>query len=354
MVAAPVPVSTLPLQPGFVTLSPEEKAAGKWTRANMQRAMELLHRDGLLAVAGVVDLDHVRALRDSMMATAKEIKAKTSSDNVLAFNHGVSTNFLMSAPLADDALRFEDVFSNQFIIDLVESYLGPGINLTLLTANCAIANTTDRQPVHKDSPWLHPNAPYMLNTNLALADFTPENGSTEFWLGSHNCTTALEQVWPSRESATPTCDVTPQAIAERLKVRPGAQVEVPMGTITLRDMRTWHAGMPNSTSEDRIMTAVGYSASWFPPPERRMPAPLSAKPLLEKRTNTFLEFIPDDEWRAMSQNWDLGDEKAIRLPDVPGHRKTTKAPKGEAEWVALNAVSDEDKVVKTERAEIKY
>jgi hypothetical protein len=51
------------------------------------------------------------------------------------------------------------------------AYLGPGIYLNLITANCALANTTDRQPVHKDAPWLHPNCPYMLNTNLALSDF---------------------------------------------------------------------------------------------------------------------------------------------------------------------------------------
>ena len=26
----------------------------------------------------------------------------------------------------------------------------------------------------------------------------------------------------------------------------------------IRDLRTWHAGMPNESSEDRIMIAIGY------------------------------------------------------------------------------------------------
>lgn len=49
--------------------------AGKWSRANLQRGMELLHRDGLLAMTGIVDKDHLVALRDSMLKTAKEIRA---------------------------------------------------------------------------------------------------------------------------------------------------------------------------------------------------------------------------------------------------------------------------------------
>ncbi|GAA5857594.1 hypothetical protein JCM8547_004287 [Rhodosporidiobolus lusitaniae] len=334
--------SKLPTQPSFVVLSEEEKAAGKWSRANMQRAMEILHRDGLLACEGLVDLDHVRQLRESMLATAQETKAKRAN-KLSQFNHGVATNFLMSAPLLD--LPFEDVFANPFIVQLVEAYLGPGIRLHLLTANCAIANTKDRQPVHKDAPWLHPNAPYMLNTNLALSDFTPENGSTEFWLGSHNCTTGHDQTWPSKDAKMPICDVNQDALDRRMKERPGAQIRVKEGTVTLRDMRTWHAGMPNTTDEDRIMTAVGYSATWFPPPERKEEAPESARPLLEKLTATQLSFIPDDAWRAKCQNWDLDDVDGIKLPDVPGHRKSgVQSPEGK-EWVSLNIVGDEEKFV---------
>ncbi|BGP05215.1 hypothetical protein NBRC10512_006919 [Rhodotorula toruloides] len=344
MLAGGRPFTPLPTQPSFITLSPEEKAAGKWSRANMQRAIEILHRDGLLAISGAVDLEHVKALQESMTATSKQIKG--SLKHLSQYNHGIDTNFLMSAPLADPALRFEDVFSNEFVIAVLENYLGPGIKLNLLTANCALANTNKRQNVHKDAPWLHPNCPYLVNTNLALSDFTPENGSTEFWLGSHVCSTGHEQVWLSHNAETPICDVAPDAVEERRKVRPGAQITVPMGTITLRDMRTWHAGMPNSTNEDRIMTAVGYAASWYPEPESRMKAPLSAEELLTKRTDHQLEFIPDEEWLAIAQDWDLASEASIKLPDVVGHRKSSKVPAGEREWAPLNHVADEEKFVR--------
>ncbi|TNY24029.1 hypothetical protein DMC30DRAFT_346619, partial [Rhodotorula diobovata] len=343
MVAAPRPFTPLPTQPSFVSLSTKEKESGRWSRANMQRAMEILHRDGLLAVSGLVDPAHVEALRESMLATAQAIKQRVSDAS--QYNHGIKSNFLMSAPLSDPDLRFEDVFANPFVHQLAEGYLGPGIKLSLLTANCAVAGATQRQNVHKDAPWLHPNCPGMLNTNLALSDFTPENGSTEFWLGSHVGTTGHDQVWPTRDSATPLCDVAPDVLEARRPVRPGAQIRVPMGTVILRDMRTWHAGMPNLTNEDRIMTAVGYAAAWWPEPERRMKAPLSARPLLASRTDHALDFIPDGEWEAICQDWDLASETSIKLPDVPGHRKHSRAPEGEDEWVALNEVQNEEKFV---------
>ncbi|GAA5931328.1 hypothetical protein JCM1841_003791 [Sporobolomyces salmonicolor] len=340
MVAAPAPASSLPTQPSFVVLSPEEKAAGKWSRANMQRAMEILHRDGLLAMTGIVDVEHLEKIRDSMVKTAKEVmplKKKLSE-----FNHGIATNSLMSPPLTDPELRFEDVFSNTFVHAIVAGYLGPDFYLSLITANCALPHTSERQAVHKDAPWFHPNAPYGLNTNFMLDDFTASNGSTEFWLGSHCQSTAQEQLFASADAVDPICDVSSEAVAARRKVRPGAQIEVPFGTVTLRDMRTWHAGMPNSTSSNRIMMAVGYTASWFPAPHAPMKAPLSAKPLLTRATSHRLTFIPDDEWDCIAQNWDVDDpEGAIKLPDVP---MRGKAPKGEDTWVSLNVYEGEKRV----------
>ncbi|KAB8291530.1 hypothetical protein EYC80_006332 [Monilinia laxa] len=36
------------------------------------------------------------------------------------------------------------------------------------------------------------------------------------------------------------------------------------GDVMLRDLRTWHAGMPNEGEDYRIMTALGYQAQWYP------------------------------------------------------------------------------------------
>lgn len=110
---------------------------------------------------------------------------------------------------------------------------------------------------------MHPMAPFMAISNFLLDDFKPENGSTEFWLGSHQQTSPSEQFWRTPESIVPTCDIIPEFLEERRATRPPSQVTVPFGSCLLRDPRTWHAGMPNPSDNDRIMVAVAYQSNWF-------------------------------------------------------------------------------------------
>lgn len=41
-------------------------------------------------------------------------------------------------------------------------------------------------------------------------------------------------------------------------MRPPVQPELRRGDIMIRDLRLWHAGMPNSSDEHRIMLGLGY------------------------------------------------------------------------------------------------
>ena len=43
-----------------------------------------------------------------------------------------------------------------------------------------------RQPVHSDADFKHPDHPFALVVNVPLMDMNPGNGSTEIWLGTHN------------------------------------------------------------------------------------------------------------------------------------------------------------------------
>lgn len=144
----------LPSEPGVVKLSDEERQSGKWSRDNMQRAVELMHRDGLLVVQGVVDTAHLELIRESMLKTAGEIReAKTK---VSDFNHGVRSNFLQAPPLSTPALLFDDVYANDFVLQIVEKYLGDGLRTPFITANVALSNTTQRQPVQCGSSLTRP------------------------------------------------------------------------------------------------------------------------------------------------------------------------------------------------------
>lgn len=56
----------------------------------------------------------------------------------------------------------------------------------------------------------------------------------------------------------PSCNVKPEIVEERRKVRPPVQASCVKGDVMIRDLRTWHAGMPNQSANDRIMIGIGY------------------------------------------------------------------------------------------------
>ena len=142
-----------------------------------------------------------------------------------------------------------------------------------LTANTALANTKGmRQPAHKDSGYHHPQFPYYFIANVPLCDFSIENGATEFWLGSHAATSSKDQIvaksledlkpYGKKEGlGEPLPPITEQAKQERAAVRPPIQPQCCKGDIMIRDLRTWHAGMPNLSGGHRIMLGLGYQVS---------------------------------------------------------------------------------------------
>lgn len=110
--------------------------------------------------------------------------------------------------------------------------------------------------------------------NVPLCPFNPITGSTEFWLGSHASTFGQQQVIETPESTLsnaklrvgePTCNVLPEIVEARRHIRPPVQPTCEKGDIMLRDLRTWHAGMPNESDDYRIMLALGYQVSLLDP-----------------------------------------------------------------------------------------
>jgi ectoine hydroxylase-related dioxygenase (phytanoyl-CoA dioxygenase family) len=147
-------------------------------------------------------------------------------------------------------------------------YLGANPSWGFVTGNNALPKTNGlRQPVHKDITFFHPQCPFYVIANIPLCPFNPTTGSTEFWLGSHQTTAGTDQVTATPESklanaklvvGDPECNVLHDVIEARRKIRPPIQPVCEKGDIMLRDLRTWHAGMPNESEEYRIMLALGY------------------------------------------------------------------------------------------------
>jgi len=62
---------------------------------------------------------------------------------------------------------------------------------------------------------------------------------------------------------------------------PPVQPVIRKGSIVIRDLRLWHAGMPNMSDEVRVMLAMIHFASWYRNP-MRLEFAEDVKPILEE------------------------------------------------------------------------
>jgi len=116
--------------------------------------------------------------------------------------------------------------------------------------------------------------PFFVIVNVPLCSFNTNTGSTEFWLGSHASTSGKDQVFTTNTEETAPANPTvkvgeplhygyvlPELVEKRRQMRPPLQPVCEKGDIMLRDVRTWHAGMPNESDNYRVMLALGYQVS---------------------------------------------------------------------------------------------
>lgn len=113
-----------------------------------------------------------------------------------------------------------------------------------------------RQPVHADADFAHPSHPFALVVNVPLIKFTPENGSTEIWLGTHSGDLSGLHVQEGAHGERASGRIREHLLENRRKVREPSQPVIEKGSIIIRDLRLWHAGMPNWTDEVRVMLAM--------------------------------------------------------------------------------------------------
>lgn len=82
----------------------------------------------------------------------------------------------------------------------------------------------------------------------------PENGSTEIWLGTHSDSGLHVQEGLHGERASGR--IKKHLLEKRKAERPPCQPVVKKGSIIVRDLRLWHAGRGNLSSEPRVMLAM--------------------------------------------------------------------------------------------------
>ena len=126
-----------------------------------------------------------------------------------------------------------EIYANKPAGTIFTALFGPQPELRYIRSNTLIGHTTGRQRVHKDIRFRYLNHPFAVTFNVILCDCTPENGSTEIWLGTHNSSS-----WEDHEGPENSW-VRQEVLDERRKVRPPVYPSIKKGSIVLRDVRVW-------------------------------------------------------------------------------------------------------------------
>lgn len=278
-------------------------------------AVTYLHRDGIVVLENAVDPAHIDALEARLGPEADEIAR--NSDHHFNWNKG---NMDQAPPLIPD-LMFEDVWANPSAVSILSAILGPSPVAHYANGNTALKSTS-RQPVHSDIEKPHPLYPFAYAVNIPLCDVSVGNGATEIWVGSHRDSN-IEQ---HNESDDGEYDLTikTELLEERRQHSPPVQPSTKKGSIILRDLRLWHAGMPNKTSAPRIMLAFVIQPKWFQAPSKVL-LPIKAKKLVQQwQADTGLEYNAqwvdgDVDHKLVSSNevdFSTGNAKLLDLADL--------------------------------------
>lgn len=219
-------------------LTPEEQKNGRMGNATLTEALRQLREAGFVVLEEALPAGWVNDLRAAFEEEGR--KCSPPEDG----RGGIPIRFEM--PFLDHL-----AVENPLGLQIIEAVLGSDIWSIFPYHTNTSWPGAGKQHIHRDTGHLFPELPYalppsLLIVHIPLVDFSDENGSTEVWPGSHLITD------PASDSATA------EAIEVRALSLPSIRINMPAGSLVVRDMRVWHRGMPNNTETVRTMLSIVY------------------------------------------------------------------------------------------------
>jgi len=237
---------------GIVQVTHEERTAGALGEGRFTEALRTFRDAGLVVLEGVYDPAWVADLRRAFDRALKERMAAVGGlKGVQQTAH--EKNHLSFYPPLVPPFSDPQIVLNPIATQVMEGLLGGDLRCTYYHSNTSYPGS-GTQGVHRDSGLLFgpevsvPLPVTHLVLNVPLCDFTEANGSTEVWPGTH---LIVDHALDDRGK-----------LAERAAALASIRTNVPLGSLILRDLRTWHRGMPNRTRSARTMLALVYRRGW--------------------------------------------------------------------------------------------
>lgn len=283
-----------------VDITPEERASGVLSRQNVEKAVVALVEDGVVVLNNGVSEASLDKLNPRMTKEAIYLRDAPGTQ----FNYDAKAQNILQHMIPEPEYLLEDIHANPFALAVCKTMMGPSPVLRYHKANTNFPGES-RQPVHSDVHYEHPRACFALAVNIIPVDCSPQNGSTEVWLGTHNITHFRDQNGMK--------GIHTHLLEQRRQVVPPVQPTVKRGGIIIRDMRLWHAGMPNHTDgEVRVMLNLCYFADWYRCP-MKIKFPHEAKARieeLERKSGSVIaaEYVDKFDHLTLRHTHDFGQD----------------------------------------------
>ncbi|KAL3457032.1 hypothetical protein BJX64DRAFT_293542 [Aspergillus heterothallicus] len=247
-----------------IKLSDEERDGHTINDEHAGAAVAAMQRDGIVVLENAVQVEHVDTLNKILTEEADTLASlPTTHFNDNSAGMGKTGNMSQPPPVTPN-LMFTDIWANGAATSVISSILGPKPHITYVNGNTNLGGFNGiRQTVHADLTFNHATFPFAIVANYYLVDVSPANGSTELWVGSHRDTSFADH-----KNCTPTFKeedfgIRDELLEARRKFAPPVQPTVKRGSVVLRDLRLWHAGLSNPSAQHRIMLAWVYTPWWY-------------------------------------------------------------------------------------------
>jgi hypothetical protein len=194
----------------------------------------------------------------SLISAESCYKLKAHLDS--KFHTELSYNYLpghyqIHLPNDSENIPYEILFQSK-IHSIIKEVLG--INYYLYSYTCNANQATKDQPYHMDCSHFHPletihkfgspGPPIQLIVNTYLQDTNEENGSLEMIPGSHLITDF---------------EIDEEGRIEDKYIFHTEKCNLPIGSVIIRDKRTWHRGTKNKSNKVRYMVGTSYTMNWY-------------------------------------------------------------------------------------------
>jgi hypothetical protein len=240
--------------PSSIAPTAADRAADALVGDSFAQALAAIREHGYVVIEDAIPDADIAALRERLLADLPRFLAR--EDAPYNWNRGN----LQQAPPRDPETLLPSVLFNPFACSVSRALLGEDAINSHYTGNTSLPGSTWRQPVHVDYGHLWPAAagdapPHGLIVNVPLIDMHAGTGGIELWPGSHRTAIGGEAIYVQ--------GLPLEAVERRRAAHPPVQPSVRAGSILIRDLRLWHAGMPNPSDQVRPMVAMIHWPGWW-------------------------------------------------------------------------------------------